>query len=316
MAIASRVENLASDQQPSGELNGRKYGRVSLGNRQILVCARQADTQVPAYLTDLGVGGGRIKFAEDVDAEIGTRLEISFYGTPLKLLAEVVRRGQGGCAGIFFAGGPYGKQRCVIKEFLWHASAASQRSAMGSQMPTALGRLTPLCDEVFRDFVQEEQLAALTRLAVAAELCAAPARDPCRLGLASVICFINPTFMGSLDIRLSRDLLRGSYPENDFTSADLQDWIGELANQTLGALKRRLLGCEIDVSSGSPFRLSAGEIAARNEINGAQEWTHIKAEHGCFAIMMKAVSARGVELLETLGPSDDDIAADGELEFF
>lgn len=74
---------------------------------------------------------------------------------------------------------------------------------------------------------------------------------------------------GSLVIAASSGLFRATYPlgaqvGKEAAMADLMDWAGEMANQTLGRIKRRFCGRGVDFQTSSPTAVNGRHIASRS----------------------------------------------------
>jgi CheY-specific phosphatase CheX len=74
---------------------------------------------------------------------------------------------------------------------------------------------------------------------------------------------------GSLVIAASSGLFRATYPlgaesGRQAGTADLMDWAGELANQTLGRIKRRFCARGVDFDTSSPTAVNGRHIAGRS----------------------------------------------------
>jgi len=74
---------------------------------------------------------------------------------------------------------------------------------------------------------------------------------------------------GSLVIAASSGLFRATYPlgaasGNDAAMADLMDWAGEMANQTLGRIKHRFCTRGVDFETSSPTAVNGRHIASRS----------------------------------------------------
>lgn len=77
------------------------------------------------------------------------------------------------------------------------------------------------------------------------------------------------TVRGSLVVAASSRLFRATYPlgaqsGNDAEMPDLMDWAGEMANQTLGRIKRQFCARGVDFETSSPAAVNGRHIAGRS----------------------------------------------------
>lgn len=74
--------------------------------------------------------------------------------------------------------------------------------------------------------------------------------------LAAVIPFMGSGLHGSLMLMTARKVIAATQ-KHDWTEPNLRDWIGELGNQALGCIRRRLSSGGLEVSMGLPAVLGA-----------------------------------------------------------
>ncbi len=80
----------------------------------------------------------------------------------------------------------------------------------------------------------------------------------------AVIGFGGETLRGSVSFEVPWRVLQASHPTKSTAQEDLVDWVGELANLTLGKLKTELRGCSVSIQLGLPttFTTRAAETGA------------------------------------------------------
>jgi CheY-specific phosphatase CheX len=72
---------------------------------------------------------------------------------------------------------------------------------------------------------------------------------------------------GSLTVSSTADLFRASYPsKGEPNIADLLDWVGEIANQLLGRIKRRFCERGVDFEASTPAAIRGRDIGGRSPV--------------------------------------------------
>jgi CheY-specific phosphatase CheX len=125
---------------------------------------------------------------------------------------------------------------------------------------------------------------------------------------------------GALVIAASSGLFRATYPLGPDSGkgaamADLMDWAGEMANQTLGRIKHRFCSRGVDFDTSSPAAVNGRHIAGRTG-----------PRHGAFELAFEAATEIVTVSFEIVVPSDGVIfptpaepiafSAEGELVLF
>lgn len=83
-------------------------------------------------------------------------------------------------------------------------------------------------------------------------------------GYSASLGFTGDHIKGALVVVGDEDLLKDTNPQKDFgkplTEADSADWIGEIANQIVGALKRHTLGYNVGFMLSTPTVVSGHSL--------------------------------------------------------
>lgn len=132
-------------------------------------------------------------------------------------------------------------------------------------------------------------------------------------GLASVIGYTAPGICGSVALQVPRAALRESYPGGTPTPAQLEDWIGELANQLLGRFKNKLLPYGVSLGMSTPSTVS-GTFRIVEHARSVAAWTVLGTSHGEVATMLAAEIGPAFELHRE--PVCEQAAPEGDLIFF
>lgn len=81
---------------------------------------------------------------------------------------------------------------------------------------------------------------------------------------AASLGFSGALIQGALVVSADKAFLGGTHPQRDYgrplTDDDLGDWIGEIANQVVGALKRSTTGYKVDFLLGTPTVMRGVEL--------------------------------------------------------
>jgi CheY-specific phosphatase CheX len=144
---------------------------------------------------------------------------------------------------------------------------------------------------------------------------AGEAAHPPADGVLAVIGFGGRSFRGSLIVSANRGLLERSCPVpcagND---EQLQDWLGEIANQLLGRLKAQLLAHGIVIELGTPATVAGLELRVRprNECLTPPLW--LVAGSDWLVARLDATAEPNVLLC--LSPDPSNSATEGEVLLF
>jgi CheY-specific phosphatase CheX len=144
---------------------------------------------------------------------------------------------------------------------------------------------------------------------------AGEAAHPPADGMLAVIGFGGRSFRGSLVVSANRGLLEGSCPVPCAGNEDqLQDWLGELANQLLGRLKAQLLGHGIVIELGTPTTVAGLELRVRprGERHTPPLW--LVAGSDWLVVRLDAIAAPNVLLC--LSPDPSNSAMEGDVLLF
>lgn len=113
---------------------------------------------------------------------------------------------------------------------------------------------TSICELFKTNGVSDAQLTSDTALEI----------DNC--DFCGIIGFSGAQMKGNLLIASTKELLDHTHPSKamgmDVGEEDLADWIGEIANQTVGRLKNSLLKFSVNVAITTPTVLSGKQITA------------------------------------------------------
>ncbi len=123
--------------------------------------------------------------------------------------------------------------------------------------------------------------------------------------LAAVICFGGDGVHGELVLVAPVAVVRASYPvpaeqRATVTDASVQDWVGELVNQLLGRLKRKLLISGLDIETGLPRATSVERLARHTGATDGSYSLHLCAHAGKNALV--------AVWLDTVVPDHIDLA--------
>lgn len=138
--------------------------------------------------------------------------------------------------------------------------------------------------------------------------------------LAAVICFGGDGVHGELVLVA---VVRASYPvpaeqRATVTDASVQDWAGELVNQLLGRLKRKLLMSGLDIETGLPRATSVERLAHRTGATDGSYSLHLCAHAGrnaLVAVWLDTVVPDHIDLARPSGVAQA-ILAEGEVLLF
>jgi CheY-specific phosphatase CheX len=96
---------------------------------------------------------------------------------------------------------------------------------------------------------------------------------------------------GSLVLSVPADLVRRSHPTQGTESADLADWLSELANLLLGRVKSRLLAHGVVIELSTPLTLSASQLRVEHFASPPSVYT-FDVQGAKLHIVFEAVSPR------------------------
>jgi hypothetical protein len=136
---------------------------------------------------------------------------------------------------------------------------------------------------------------------------------------AATIGFTSPEMKGAIVVTLCRGLAAISLPAQlagrAGESAIVADWTGELANQLLGRIKRKLAGFGVDIALSTPvvFRGQGLDLFPQQaEVYRRQEFGH---GSGACLVVFQARVAEGCEL-EALDNPQDQGLQEGDIALF
>ena len=171
-------------------------------------------------------------------------------------------------------------------------------------------------EELFHDLLQMEALALLSDygVALAGEEIEAP-----DMNIIATIGFSSDVLQGSLGlvfneallITLTRSALGGMEPGRDMQ----RDWLGELANQLLGRMKRTLLDYSVEISLSTPIVLRGMRIQLLSQGDSTGHISLTSCEGGawvCFDLRHEPDFA----LIYSPPPEDEEALDDGMALFF
>jgi CheY-specific phosphatase CheX len=168
---------------------------------------------------------------------------------------------------------------------------------MDSQIEAIGQSLVEATREVFQD-VGVELEAASSCAPVGAWL------DP-----IAVIGFGGDVLRGSVSFEVPWRLLEACHPERSSASTDLADWVGELANLTLGKLKTKLRGRGVQIQLGLPMTFTT-QSAASAATTSPQLQYRLRSNDGAVLLRFSAALDPACHLA---APTHADVAHDIEL---
>lgn len=137
----------------------------------------------------------------------------------------------------------------------------------------------------------------------------------------AVIGFAGKQMCGSLLLNASDELLRSSYPVHgttpDVAAHDLRDWTGELSNQLLGRIKKKLLGYGVVIQLSTPITLSGSEVRIGPPMPEAECLPYrFASESGWVQVRFEVMT--DPDLVLTVAPPKvtDEIATEGDFLMF
>ncbi len=140
---------------------------------------------------------------------------------------------------------------------------------------------------------------------------------PPDMELAAVLGFSGDAIQGALGLLAHRDLVAATYRSatgQDGSRRQLDDWLGELANQLLGRIKNTLLRYDVAIQLATPMVLRGVNI----EVGGSHEDGVYKVEFTCCTGGLCAwIDAQHEgELVLHLREEEDVSASEGDGMFF
>jgi CheY-specific phosphatase CheX len=113
----------------------------------------------------------------------------------------------------------------------------------------------------------------------------------------AVIGFGGETLRGSLVLDFPAAVITRTHPRKSEIDADLEDWVGELANLLLGRVKARLLPYDAVIQLSTPLVVSG---RSRVEQTTPHSVVHtFLADEGRFRVLLAADADKELELGET-----------------
>ncbi len=157
---------------------------------------------------------------------------------------------------------------------------------------------------------------------------AGEAKHPPEDGMLAIVGFGGRSMRGNLVVSANRALLDRSFPapnaggasapcrqEAARSTEQLQDWLGELANQLLGRLKSRLLAHGIAIQLGTPTTVSGLDLRVRTGL-GDRQATPLWLLSGSdwLVVRLDAIASQAAALRVSADPSNS--AAEGDVLLF
>jgi hypothetical protein len=123
--------------------------------------------------------------------------------------------------------------------------------------------------------------------------------------LAAVIAFVGSGLKGSLTLMTSRKVIAATHA-TEWDETRLRDWIGELGNQALGCIRRKLAMRGLDASMGLPAVIGAVRLDLR-EIDERYTRAHAFATpNGPILVILDVVSIDTPSLAWTEVPGSQE----------
>jgi len=136
--------------------------------------------------------------------------------------------------------------------------------------------------------------------------------------LIATIGFSSGMIQGALGIACTEQVLRASNPSAgmmELTHSMLSDWLGELANQLLGRIKREMLNYDVEILLATPVVLRGIKLQIENQGNSSGQ-VGFTSSHGEIWVCFDMKHEQGLTL--SYNPPEEDEAAleDGMSLFF
>jgi CheY-specific phosphatase CheX len=134
-------------------------------------------------------------------------------------------------------------------------------------------------------------------------------------GMLAIIGFGGLSFRGSLIVSANSGLLERSCPVACAgNEPQLEDWLGEIANQLLGRLKAKLLAHGIVIELGTPATVAGLELRVRPRGDHHTPPLWLVSDKDWLVVRLDAIAASDVVL--RLSPDPSNTATEGEVLLF
>ena len=179
-----------------------------------------------------------------------------------------------------------------------HTIADEISDSIAAQVQDLVG---DACLSLFRDYQIALQIVA-------------PIDQP-ELEAVAIIGFTSAELRGALGLAASQPALREFAQKAGVQGDDLDDWLGELANQLLGRLKNQLLRYRIELFMATPMTLRGLRLQIRSQETNHILSCHFRTQSGSVCVWLDLRVQPGLELVPSEDP-EHQCQDEGELLFF